>query len=103
VKAKQLLGQLGIPYQARLFFEEKPTVAEVESIVRRLPDGVFDLVSVRGNRYKELCLAERDLTESEWIALLAEEPRLWRRPVIVTPKGVQVGFNADAIKALLSE
>lgn len=92
---------MGIAYETRLFMQEKATPAEVESIIRRLPDGVYDLISVRGNRYKELCLAERDLSEAEWIDLLAEEPWLWRRPVIVTPKGVQVGFNEEAIKALL--
>lgn len=93
---------MGIEYQTRLFMQEKATPAEVESIIRRLPDGVFDLISFRGNRYKELCLAERDLSEAEWIDLLAEEPWLWRRPVIVAPKGVHVGWNAEAIRALLS-
>lgn len=97
-----MLGKLGIEYQTRLFMQEKATVAEVESIIRRLPDGVFDLISFRGNRYKELCLAERDLSEAEWIDLLTEEPWLWRRPVIVAPKGVQVGWNEEAIRALLS-
>lgn len=82
--------------------QEKATPAEVESIVSRLPDGVFDLISFRGNRYKELCLAERDLSEDEWIALLAEEPWLWRRPVIVAPKGVTVGWNEEQIRALFS-
>lgn len=94
---------MGIEYEARLFMQEKASPAEVESIVRRLPDGVFDLISFRGNRYKELCLAERDLSEAEWIDLLAEEPWLWRRPVIVTPKGVLVGGNEAKIKEFLSQ
>jgi Spx/MgsR family transcriptional regulator len=101
VKAKQLLGEMGIPYQERLFFKQQPTTAEVEAIGRRLPNGVTDLLSTRSRRYKELNLAERDLTEVETIALLAAEPGLWRRPVIMTAKGVQVGYNADAIKAIL--
>lgn len=97
-----MLGKIGIPYQTRRFFEEPATPAEVEAIVRRLPNGVNDLISTRGRRYKELNLAERDLTEVETIFLLAAEPWLWRRPVIVAPKGVQVGYNEDAIRALLS-
>jgi Spx/MgsR family transcriptional regulator len=93
---------MGIPYEERLFFQQKPTPAEVEQIVHRLPNGVHDLISTRSRRYKELGLAERDLTEVELIALLAAEPGLWRRPVIVTETGIQIGYNAEAIKALLS-
>lgn len=98
-----MLGKIGIPFETRFYVDQQPTRAVVESVVSRLPEGVFDLISYRGTRYRELGLAQRDLSEDEWIDLLAEEYRLWRRPVIVAPKGVQVGHNEEAIRALLSD
>lgn len=96
-----MLGKSGVRYETRRFFEELPTRAEVESIVRRLPNGVHDLLSTRSTRYRELKLAERNLTDAEILDLLVAEPGLWRRSVIVTPKGVQVGYNEEGIKAIL--
>jgi len=41
------------------------------------------------------------LTDDEWLSAMAEEPRLIRRPILVTPAGVGVGFEPAVWTRLL--
>lgn len=105
MQAKQLLRRTGARLNERQFFNELPTVDEVRALAALLPGGVRDILSVRGNRYRELGLAGQDLTDEELIHLLAQEPWLWRRPVVMVGDRVVVGLNEEAqeeLKALLS-
>lgn len=86
----------------RLYFKQKPTVEEVRGLVTLLPGGAKDLLSIRSRRYKELALGEKDLSEEEVISLLAAEPGLWRRPVVVRGDRAVIGYNAANLEALLS-
>lgn len=85
----------------RRFFKEKPSPEEVRWLADRLPGGVRDLLSTRSRRYRELGLAERDLTDEELVDLLAAEPGLWRRPVVVRGDQVVVGYDAAGLEEIL--
>ena len=87
----------------RRFFKDKPTPEEVRWLAARLPGGARDLLSTRSRRYKELGLAERNLTDEELVDLLAAEPGLWRRPVVVRGDQVVVGYDAASLEELLDE
>jgi arsenate reductase-like glutaredoxin family protein len=96
-----LLDSKPVRVAERRYFKEKPTLEEVRWLAARLPGGARDLLSTRSRRYKELGLAERDLSEDELIALLAAEPGLWRRPVVVRGDRVVVGYDAPSLEELL--
>lgn len=87
--------------EERLYFKAKPTLQEVREVVGRLPGGARDLLSTRSRRYKELGLGDRELGEEELIALLAEEPGLWRRPVVIHGEKVVIGFDAAKLTNLV--
>lgn len=97
----QLLGQLGAEVKERRYFDQRPTEDEVRHLARLLPGGVNDLISTRGRRYRELELADAQLTEEQWVRLLANEPGLWRRPVAVKGEKVVVGYDEEALKSLV--
>jgi arsenate reductase-like glutaredoxin family protein len=97
-----LLGDKGVPVQERLYFKQKPTVEEVRALAAKLPHGPWDILSTRSRKYKELGLAERELTEEELIKLLAAEPGLWRRPIVIRGDDVVIGYDAVRLQALLS-
>lgn len=96
-----MLGELGADVEERLYFKDAPTDEEVEKLVRRLPGGVNDLISTRGRRYRELNLADAQLTEEQWLKLLVNEPGLWRRPVAVRGDEAIVGYNEAALRSLV--
>ncbi|REJ33932.1 MAG: hypothetical protein DIU82_09860 [Bacillota bacterium] len=97
-----MLGELGARVAERRFFTDLPTEDEVRRLASLLPGGVHDLVSTRSRRFKELGLAEKQLTQDEWVALLAREPGLWRRPIAVKGRQVVIGWDEQALRELLS-
>lgn len=102
MKAKQLLASKDVDVNERLYFKQKPTVEEVRALAARLPGGAKELLSTRSRRYKEMELAERELSEEELINLLAAEPGLWRRPVVIRGDQVVIGYDARRLDELLS-
>ncbi|MCG0239871.1 MAG: hypothetical protein L6E13_11990 [Firmicutes bacterium] len=98
-----MLGELGAKVQLRRYFRELPTEAEIRELASLLPGGVRDLVNPRSRRYRELGLANRNLTDDEWVALLAREPGIWRRPIAVRGRQIVIGFDPDALADLARE
>ncbi|HWI52412.1 MAG TPA: ArsC/Spx/MgsR family protein [Symbiobacteriaceae bacterium] len=102
MKAKQLLGGTDAAVTERLYFKQKPSIDEVRELAALLPGGARDILSTRSRKYKELGLAQQSLTDEELIALLAQEPGLWRRPIVIRNGRAVVGFDAKNLEALLS-
>lgn len=97
-----MLGETDATVKERLYFKQKPTEEEVRSIAARLPEGPWDILSTRSRKYKELGLAGKELTDEELIHLLAEEPGLWRRPIVIAGEEIVVGYDGDRLKELLT-
>jgi arsenate reductase-like glutaredoxin family protein len=97
-----LLGETGAEVHERRFLKEKPTVDEVRAVAALLPGGVRDLLSTRGRRFREMGLAGKAFTDEELIQLLAEEPGLWRRPIVIRGEQVVIGYDPKSLEALLS-
>ncbi|MFZ5814184.1 MAG: arsenate reductase family protein [Bacillota bacterium] len=102
MKAKQLLGSKPVEVKERLYFKQKPTPEEVRALAARLPGGARELLSTRSRRYRELGLEGQSLSEEALISLLAEEPGLWRRPVVIRGDRVIIGYDAKGLEELLS-
>lgn len=95
-----MLGELGADVHERRYFTDRPTEDEILELAKLLPGGIDDIISTRSRRYRELELADKELTEEEWVRLLATEPGLWRRPIAVKGDETVVGYNEDALRAL---
>ncbi len=52
-----------------------------------------DLVSTRSTPYRKERLAERNLPEEALLEMMLEEPRLIRRPILLTDDDAIVGFD----------
>lgn len=96
-----MLGSKEIAFDERQYFKQKPTVDEVKAIAALLPGGVRDMVSRRSRRFRELAPNLEALSDEELVALLAEEPGLWRRPIVVTDQGAVIGFDQKRLEELL--
>lgn len=98
-----MLGELGADVEERRYFTDRPTEDEVRELARLLPGGINDIISTRSRRYREMNLADAQLSEEQWIRLLASEPGLWRRPIAVKGDETVVGYDEDALRALVSD
>lgn len=54
------------------------------------------LLSTRTAQYKALELDRREVSEAELVELMAKEPRLLRRPLLVADGSVIVGYDREA-------
>ncbi|WP_243239391.1 arsenate reductase family protein [Sulfobacillus harzensis] len=59
-----------------------------------LAGGVELLLSKKSPKYKEY--RDRAASPEDWIAFMAEEPRLIKRPILVEGGQILIGFDQDA-------
>jgi regulatory protein spx len=58
------------------------------------------VLSRRSIPYRELGLGDREVSDAALITLMSEHPGLLRRPIIVAPDDIQVGFNRSTLESL---
>lgn len=56
------------------------------------------LLNLKGAKYRTLGLKELNLSDEEKISHLAEEPMLFKRPIIESSKDLVVAFNEEVYK-----
>ena len=101
-KAKSFLKQNGIAYEERHLFREPPTREELLEIIKRTHNGLDDILSTRSRTFKELNVEIDDLTVSQLLDILHDEPRLLRRPILVDGEKLIIGYNKHAMEELLA-
>ncbi|MHB8573977.1 MAG: arsenate reductase family protein [Dehalococcoidia bacterium] len=74
--------------------------AEIRDLATRV-GGMKALFSWRSPSAKPLKLDESSVTDDQLIALMLQEPRLIRRPIVRTPAGLLVQPDAAALAAAL--
>ena len=98
---KAELSQAGIEYDERDFFAEPFTVDELRDIIGTRP--VSDFFSWRSPSFRKMGLNRDDLSDDKLLQLMVEEPRLIRRPLILTGEGgLIVGTDKKAMADLVS-
>ena len=103
-KAAQWLHEHHIEVTARHIVETPPSPQELAQWIARSGLPVSKFFNTSGLRYKELNLKERVKTDSEeqLLALLASDGKLVKRPVLVLPDRILVGFKEEEwVSALL--
>lgn len=68
--------------EVREYIREGITADEIRSLVKMLGVSPFEIVRTQEDYYKE-SLKERSISNEEWYGILAENPRLIRRPIVV--------------------
>lgn len=104
IKARKWLEAHGIDFTARDIVTENPTRAEIGGWLRTDSLPVQKFFNTSGLKYKELNLKDKVKTapQEELLALLASDGKLVKRPVLVLPDRVLVGFREEEwAKALL--
>lgn len=103
-KAKKWLDERGMVHDDRHIKDHNPTYEELKAwhALSQLPLRRF--FNTSGQMYQTLGLKDRlaDMTEDEQLQLLATDGMLVKRPIVVTPDIVLVGFRpeqwAEALK-----
>lgn len=96
-KAKKWLEENNIEFEDRNIIEETPTVKELTKWIKESEIDIKKWFNTSGLKYKNLNLKEKlsNMSDKEKIELLASDGMLIKRPVLVSDKGIFIGFNED--------
>ena len=96
-RAQKWLDDNGVEYRFRHIKTENPTLAELTEWYRKSGLPLKKFFNTSGQLYKAMDLKNKLplMTEDEMLQLLATDGMLVKRPILVTPTFVLVGFNEN--------
>ena len=100
-KARAWLEENAIPYTERNVFKAPLSRDEIKNILRMTEDGTEEIISTRSKLFAELDVKLDDLSLSQLIEMIQQQPALLKRPLMIDEKRMQVGYNEDEIRRFL--
>lgn len=101
-KTDEILKESDVDYERREFFKDRFTKEELRTLLEQNNLTVQDVISTRSTPYKQHDLANRDLTDDEILDLMIEDPRLLRRPIVISGDTVIIGHNEKQLRELVA-
>ncbi|WP_417380570.1 arsenate reductase (glutaredoxin) [Gimesia sp.] len=83
------------------YLKTPPTAAELDSLLKKLKMEPRDLMRKGEAIYRELKLAEKELSRDEAIELMIAHPKLIERPIVVQGQQAVLGRPPENVNALL--
>jgi arsenate reductase len=93
------LLKLGAEFESRDLDKERLTEAELDDLIGGRDYKEF--LNTRNELYRSRKMKENPPSRAEAIKLMAKEPNLIRRPVVIRGSQMLLGFDEDAYKKLL--
>lgn len=105
IKAKKYLESLSVDFENRHIVENTPSKEELTNWWKQSGLPLKKFFNTSGKLYKELNLKEKliSMSEEEQLELLSSNGMLIKRPLLISDKGVCVGFKEDSFKMLCSQ
>jgi Spx/MgsR family transcriptional regulator len=98
-KAKMYLQKIGAELDVRALDKDRLSKAEIEELIG--DRDYIPFLSTRNELYKARNMKEKPPTRAQAIALMAENPNLIRRPVVVKGKKVVLGYDELAYREMV--
>lgn len=104
-KAKKWLEANKIVFEDRHIVVNNPTKEELQKWIKESGKEIKKWFNTSGLKYKELNLKERvqNMTEAEKIEVLASDGMLVKRPILISNKGILIGFKEEEWEEFLLE
>lgn len=99
--ALALLEEKGINAEVVLYIKEDFSVEQIKDLLGKLSLKARDIMRTGEEVYKELNLANPELSEDALIEALAESPRLIERPIVIKGNKAVVGRPIEHVIELI--
>ena len=97
----KLLRESGVPFEKVNYYVEPLTKKKLTELIRKLNMKPRELLRKSEPVYKDLGLADRELSHAELIALMVEHPDLLQRPIVERGGRAVLGRPTENVKELL--
>jgi arsenate reductase len=95
-----LLEEKGQSPEVILYLKTPPNAAELRDILQKLGMTASQLIRKNEAVYKENYKG-KNLSEDEWLTVLAENPKLIERPIVVVGDKAAIGRPPEQVLSLL--
>ena len=100
--ALELLQSKGLEPTIIEYLKNPPTVDELEEIIIKLNIHPKQLIRFKEDKAKELGISTGDqLTNEQWITIMAKNPNLIERPIVLTATGAVIGRPPENVLKVL--
>ena len=98
----QILKEMNVDFDAVDYFTDPIPKAKLKELIGKLGVSVEELIRKKDQLYSDLRLGEKQLTEGQWLDLLAIYPDLLQRPIIEKGDRAVLARPAKKIRQFLA-
>lgn len=95
------LVESGVDFSAVNYYVTPLPAAKLKDLLRKMGMAARELIRTKEDLYRELGLADQDLKEDEWIALMVKHPDLIQRPIVEKGGKAILARPAERLKQIL--
>ncbi|KAJ9432233.1 arsenate reductase [Candidatus Pantoea symbiotica] len=97
-----LLQEKGIEPEVVLYLETPPDVPTLQRLLQQLGmHSARELMRRKEDLYKELALANSELSEDQLLQAMVEHPKLIERPIVINGEQARIGRPPEAVLEIL--
>ena len=94
-KVKQWLKERNLPYIEKNIFTTLLNETEIRHLLMRSENGSEDIISKRSKIIQQNAVDLDDMTISELVHFIQENPSVLKRPSILNERNFQVGYDEE--------
>ena len=100
-KVKKWFQEQEIPFVEKNIFASTLDEKELKDILYKSENGTDDIISPRSKIVKESGVDLDNMSVSELISFIRENPSILKRPIMVDDTKIQVGYNPEDIRVFI--
>jgi regulatory protein spx len=102
-KAREILMENQIPFKEKNMNIDPLSEEEILNLLSYTTNGTTDIMSKRSQDVKELEIDLDELSLNSWVELVNQNPGILRRPLLLTPDQLIVGYNKEEYSGLIKK
>lgn len=100
-KVKSWLKERELPFIEKNIFTTLLNKNEIKHLLQRSENGTEDIISKRSKIIQENKVDIDSMTINELVNFIVENPSILRRPIIISERNFQVGYDSEEIDAFV--
>lgn len=100
-KVKKWFDEQHIPYEEKNILSSNLNEQELKDMLAKSENGTSEIISKRSKVIKENNVNVDEMTISQMIEFIRNNPTVLKRPIMVDDKRIQVGYNKDEITTFI--
>lgn len=94
------LDENGVPFEIINIVENPLSELEIKTVLKKLNLGVHEIIRKNEKLFKEQ-FQDKDLSDEEWISVLAKNPELIQRPILIKGPVAMIARPVENVKLFI--